>query len=165
MRQLRAMTWTRVIPRLGLVVALAATGATSAAAQQETRTNQRIPLPESVEVPGEGRFGLSGSLHVSFFVHRDNAGGIHVRAHANAQGVSVTKPNGATCRGVGAANFTVNIGATKGAATEGTAVANLGLICPGREPNLRLHANLHITINANNEVTATVANVRITRQG
>jgi hypothetical protein len=74
----------------------------------------------------------------------------------------VTKPGGATCRGVGAVNITVNVGATKGAASEGTAVANLGLVCPGREPNLRLHANLHVTVNANNEVTATVANVRIT---
>jgi hypothetical protein len=132
-----------------------------AAAQQATRTNQRIPLPASFPV-GDAQYGLRGSLHVTFFVHRDNAGGIHVRAHANAQGVSVTKPTGSTCRGVGAVNVTANVGAPKGAASEGTAVANLGLVCPGREPNLRLHANLHITVNANNEVTATVANVRVT---
>jgi len=129
-------------------------------AQQETRSNERIPLPSSVTVGGV-TYGVTGSLHVTFFVHRDNAGGIHVRAHANAQGVTVKKPTGSTCRGVGAVNVTVNVGAPKGAASEGTAVANLGLVCPGREPNLRLHANLHITVNANNQVTATVVNVHI----
>jgi hypothetical protein len=159
----------QLIPRkvapLAPLVALAAAallGAAPLSAQQETKTNTQVQLPSSVEVPGQGTFGLSGSLHIVFFVHRDNAGGVHVRAHANAQGVTVTKPGGATCRGVGAVNITVNVGAPKGAASEGTAVANLGLICPGREPNLRLHANLHVTVNANNEVTATVANVRIT---
>jgi hypothetical protein len=164
MRTSRRILTRTLSARVGLIAGLALLGALPATAQ-ETRTNRRIPLPPSVEVPGEGTFGLSGSLHVSFFVHRDNAGGVHVRAHANAQGVTVRKPNGAACRGVGAVNLTANVGAPKGAATEGTAVANLGLVCPGREPNLRLHANLHLTINANNEVTATVTNVRITRSG
>lgn len=150
--------------KLAILIAAAMVGSTPVAAQQETRTNQRIPLPPSVTVDDQ-EYGLTGSLHVTFFVHKDNAGGIHVRAHANAQGVTVTKPGGTTCRGVGAVNVTVNVGAPKGAASEGTAVANLGLVCPGREPNLRLHANLHLTINANNEVTAKVVNVRITSQG
>jgi len=145
---------------IALVAAAVTLGGAPLGAQQETRTNQRIALPSSVTV-GNAQYGLTGSLHVTFFVHRDNAGGIHVRAHANAQGVTVKKPTGSTCRGVGAVNVTANVGATKGAASEGTAVANLGLVCPGREPNLRLHANLHITINANNQVTATVVNVHI----
>jgi hypothetical protein len=165
MRRSRQTSGRLTITGLAWLAAIAVGGATPTAAQHETRTNVRLPLPASVDVPGEGRFGLSGNLHVSFFVHRDNAGGIHVRAHANAQGVTVTKPNGVRCRGVGAANLTVNVGAPKGAASEGTAVANLGLVCPGREPNLRLHANLHVTVNANNQVTATVTNVRISRQG
>ena len=156
---------SRKITTLAAFAAAALLGAAPLSAQQETKTNVRVPLPASVTVPGEGTFGLSGSLHIMFFVHRDNAGGVHVRAHANAQGVTVTKPSGETCRGVGAVNLTVNVGAPKGAASEGTAVANLGLVCPGREPNLRLHANLHVTVNANNEVTAVVENVRITRQG
>jgi hypothetical protein len=164
MRHVRPTTWTRLLPRTALLGALVVAGATTARAQHETRTNTRLDLPSAVEVPGQGTFALTGRLHVSFFVHRDNAGGVHVRAHANAQGVTVTKPGGAACRGVGAVNLTVNVGAPKGAATEGTAVANLGLICPGREPNLRLHANLHFTVNANNEVTATIANVRVTPQ-
>ena len=154
-----ALSATRIV--LGLVLAGTMLAPVTVRAQQETRTNERVPLPSSVAVGGE-TYGLTGSLHVTFFVHRDNAGGVHVRAHANAQGVSVTKPNKVTCRGVGAVNITANVGAPKGAASEGTAVANLGLICPGREPNLRLHANLHITVNANNQVTATVVNVRVT---
>jgi hypothetical protein len=165
MRMIRQALRLRLGVSARWIVGALVLGVLPASAQQETRTNVRLPLPASVEVPGEGTFALSGSLHVSFFVHRDNAGGIHVRAHANAQGVSVRTPTGAACRGVGAVNLTVNVGAPKGAATEGTAVANLGLICRGREPNLRLHANLHFTVNANDRVTATVANVRITRQG
>jgi len=145
---------------LALAAAVIMLGGAPLGAQQETRSNERIQLPSSATVGGV-QYRLTGSLHVTFFVHRDNAGGIHVRARANAQGVTVTKPTGSACRGVGAVNVTVNVGAPKGAASEGTAVANLGLICPGREPNLRLHANLHITVNANNRVTATVANVNI----
>ena len=147
----------RVLAAAMAVVVLAAA---PLVAQQETRTNQRVALPSSVTVDN-AQYGLTGTLHFNFFVHRDNAGGIHIRAHANAQGVTVRKPNGSTCRGVGAVNVTANVGATKGAASEGTAVANLGLICPGREPKLRLHANLHLTVNANNQVTATVVNVHV----
>jgi hypothetical protein len=157
----RRNLFTLLRKRASIVAMLALVAATPAAGQIETRSNLQLPLPPSVEVPGQGKFGLSGKLHVSFFVRRDAAGGVHIRAHGNAQRVTVTKPDGTKCRGVGAANLTVNLGAAKGAASEGTAVANLGLICPGREPNLRLHANLHITVNANNVVTATVANVHV----
>ena len=156
-RKARRVSMRAVVTALTAVMI----GGAPLGAQQETRTNQRIALPPTVTV-GNAPYGLTGSLHVTFFVHKDNAGGIHVRAHANAQGVTVRKPTGATCRGVGAVNVTANVGAPKGAASEGTAVANLGLVCPGREPNLRLHVNLHITVNANNQVTATVVNVRFT---
>lgn len=140
-------------------------GATPVQAQQTATkpvtTNVQIPLQNlTVTVNGQA-YQVSGSLHGLFHINRDSAGGLHVKAHLNGQGVRVTGA-GTTYRGTGAANLSVNLGAAKGAATTFTGVANVGLIGQGQAPNYRLHVNIHGTINANGEVTATVANVRLT---
>ncbi|HEX2094489.1 MAG TPA: hypothetical protein VHG28_18940, partial [Longimicrobiaceae bacterium] len=155
--------------RPGVVVVLAAlmtllgsVGSGMASAQATTVTTQvRIPLNHTVVVDGES-YQVSGSLHALFHVTRDAAGGRHLKAHVNGQGVSAVG-GGTTYRVNTAANFTANLGAAKEAASNFTAVVNFGLIGQGRTPNLRLHVNLHGTVNANGEVTATVAHVRITR--
>ncbi|MDP9348411.1 MAG: hypothetical protein M3P24_04610 [Gemmatimonadota bacterium] len=129
---------------------------------QTTTTNTRIPIPQNSAVTVNGEtFQVSGSLHALFHVTRDNAGGFHIQAHLNGQGIRAVS-GGTSYRVNTADNLTVNVGATKGAASNFTGVANFGLIGQGQAPNLRLHVNLHGTVNANGEVTATVANVRIT---
>lgn len=135
-------------------------------AQAQTRTvNTRIPVIATVAIPDGEAVQLSGTAHVLFHVTRDNAGGFHLKAHVNGQGISGTgQTSGAKYQGTSAFNFTANVGAPKDAASEFTGVANVGLIGEGRAPDLRLHLNVHGTVNANGEVTATVANARATRR-
>lgn len=135
-------------------------------AQARTTTTERQLRINNVEVsvPGTGSFRVDGRLHVLFHATRDNAGGYHVKLHANPQGLSATSTTGGSNYRVnGAANAQANLGFNKGAASTATAVLNLGLIGQGRAPDLRLHVNLHLTVNANGEVTATVGNVVITQ--
>jgi hypothetical protein len=147
-----------VAPGVGLL------SATPVQAQNQAKpvtTNVQIPL-DNLPVTVNGQtYQVNGNLHGLFHVNRDSAGGLHVKAHLNGQGVQITGAN-TTYRGTGAANLTINLGATKGAATNFTGVANVGLIGQGQTPNYRLHVNVHGTINANGEVTATVANVKLT---
>ena len=158
---------SRVALTFGLVTG-AFIGANELGAQARTTTTNRQLRIENVAltVPGTGSFRVDGGVHVLFHVTRDAAGGFHVKLHANSQGLSAQSTSGGSDYRVnGAANATVNIGAAKDAASTGTAVLNFGLIGQGKAPNLRLHVNLHLTVNANGEVTATVANVRITESG
>jgi hypothetical protein len=155
-------------PMVAVVLAALATmlgsvGSVTAWAQATTvTTNARVPLDHAVVVDGES-YRVSGSLHALFHVTRDNAGGRHLKAHVNGQGVSAVG-GGTTYRVNTAGNFTANLGAARESASNFTAVVNLGLIGRGRAPNLRLHVNLHGTVNANGEVTAAVASVRVTRR-
>ena len=146
-----------------LAAVLGSLSPTAASAQATTvTTNTRIPIPPNSTVTAGGEtFQVSGSLHALFHVTRDNAGGFHIKAHLNGQGIRAVS-DGTTYRVNTADNLTINVGATKGAASNFTGVVNFGLIGQGRAPNLRLHVNLHGTVNANGEVTATVANVRVT---
>ena len=139
-------------------------GATAAGAQGDEgkQTQIKLSLDGQTATVGGTAYTLAGGLHVTFHARRDAAGGFHVRAHANPQGLSATGANGTTYRVNGAANFTANVGAPKGAASEATGVLNLGLIGQGQAPNYRLHVNVHFTVNANGDVTATVANIKIT---
>ena len=127
---------------------------------QPVKTNTTLDL-DNVTVTVNGKtYQVDGRLHAVFHVHKDNAGGFHLKGHLNGQGVTITG-NNTTYRGTGAANLSANVGAAKGAASEFTGVANIGLIGQGQAPNYRLHVNIHGTINANGQVTAQVANVRL----
>lgn len=158
-----ALRATMMLSLAGATLAMAPR-VTAAQAQTQT-TNEKVAFENvPVTVPGTGSFQVSGALHLLFHTTRDAAGGFHVKLHANPQGVSATSTTGgANYRVNGAANAQANIGAAKGAASEGSIVVNLGLIGQGQAPNLRLHVNLHLTVNANGDVTATVANIRITQ--
>jgi hypothetical protein len=157
-------------PIIVLIVAALATvlgslSPTAASAQARSfKRNVEIPLNTVVEANGQS-FQVSGGLHGVLHFTQDDAGGLHAKAHLNGQGIKVVRvSDGSTFQGTGAANLTLNFGEPKGAASNATGVVNIGLIGRGRTPNLRLHANLHATVNANDEVTATVANVRVTSQ-
>jgi hypothetical protein len=69
----------------------------------DVKTNSTIPLDGQTVVYQGVTYTLSGSAHVAFSVKRQS-GGAQIKLHINAQGVSVTAPDGTTYRLVGAGN-------------------------------------------------------------
>ena len=127
--------------------------------------NIKVPIPPNTTVFNPctvENVDLSGNLHLLIHVNSDGNGGFHLKLHANAQGISgVGQSSGNKYQGTGAANLQFN--AKKGVVV--TAVLNANLISKGSADNASLHVTLHLTVNANNNVTATVVNVNAKCKG
>jgi hypothetical protein len=122
----------------------------------EVKTNVRIPL-DNVQVVYEGKtYTVNGSLHGTFSSKKQKEG-FFIKAHLNAQGVSVMAPDGTVYRGVGAGNLQVRT--EEGGATF-KAVANVGLIGQGKAPNFRLHVNLKGSVATDGQVTVELDKVQ-----
>lgn len=102
---------------------------------------------------------LSGNMHEVFHVTLDGKGGLHVKTHINPQGVSgVGLTTGAKYQGVGVTQDKLN---AKTGETF-TYVNNYRIIGQGPGNNFMLHENIHFTVNANGEVTASHENFSAT---
>jgi hypothetical protein len=98
---------------------------------------------------------LTGYLHVTFRQTFDNAGGVHVKMHANPQGISgVGLTTGDQFRGTGVSQdqFNLKVG------EQSTSINNFNIIGKGPGNNALVHSTFHITVNANGTVTAFVDN-------
>ena len=120
-----------------------------AKADDGVKSNVSIPLDGATVVSGGQTFTLSGSLHGTFSAKRQKDG-VFLKAHLNAQGISLTAADGTVFRGVGAVNVQVRT-EPDGATFKG--VANIGLIGAGKAPNFRLHVNVRGNVDANGNVT------------
>jgi hypothetical protein len=128
---------------VGVVLASVLTATSSLGAQATTQTsNQRLRFDnQTVVVPGEGTFSVSGGLHVLLHSTLDASGGCHVTGHANPQGLSVKGPDGTMYRAAGATTFTLQ--STSGSSgTRFHGVLNLNLIGKGQTPDRRFHFNV-----------------------
>lgn len=127
----------------------------------EVKTNVRIPL-DNVQVVYEGKtYTVNGSLHGTFSSKKQKEG-FFIKAHLNAQGVSVTAPDGTVYRGVGAGNLQVR---TEAGGATFKAVANVGLIGQGQAPNFRLHVNLKGSVATDGQVTVELDKVQAHAKG
>ncbi len=130
-------------------------------AQAALVTNVKVPVAIGVLVPCAPDFVvLTGNLHILITFEDDGAGGFHGSSHFDPQGVSGTSVfTGDKYQGTGVTrqNFSVQ----PPFPFETTFVNNFRIIGQGPGNNLLVHANTHLTIDANGNVTATVANVSI----
>jgi len=131
-------------------------------AQAETATvNERFPVAFEIENPctGEVVF-IEGTLHSVFHITRDADGGFHIKGHNNfqAQGVS---PSGAKYVVHESANRQLNF--RDESADNFTFLVTLEAIRQGSatpEDDFKVKALIHITANANGELTAEVVKIR-----
>src|SRR5262245_40349877 len=149
--------------QLWLLIAASLTSTSSYAAATSTTTAQSVPLALTVFVPcANGGLGemvqLSGSLQIVESATFNAAGGIHLYAHFNPQGVSGEGlVSGATHRGTGVSLSVVNLSP----GVEQVVVNNFLLIGTGHTPSLRVQYNLIFVADANGDVSAVVDNVRL----
>ena len=145
--------WTQWLAILVSVVAMTVFAVVPALA--EGAISIKEPFDTIVFVPcANGGAGeevqLTGTIHDLFHLSFDNAGGVHVKAHRNPQGVTgVGLTTGDSYRATGVTQFTFN--AKVG--VQDTFVNNFRIIGRGRGNNLLAHELVHITVNANGTIT------------
>jgi len=119
-----------------------------------------VPISIDVFVPcalnGAGEtVSLSGELHTLFFFTHDGTGSLHVVVENNPQGVSGTGlTSGDKYQGTGVTRSDFYVGLPSFTPFIETFVNNFRIIGEGTGNNLLIHETLHITVNANGEVTA-----------
>jgi len=130
----------------------------------EVITQIEIPLATTVTVPcavgGAGEMiDLTGQVHAVFSVTVDGNGGVHIATHFNDAGVSgIGLTTGNKYQASGGNHFVSNSGGTR---NEFTFVNNFLLVAPGAGNNLRVHELVHVTVNANGEITAETDNIAV----
>jgi hypothetical protein len=126
--------------------------------------NVRIPYAFQGYVPcaagGAGEvIEVSGTLHVREHTTYDSNGGVHTMALAHPQGVSgvgLTTGDKYHATGMTMERYNASL-AREG--SQYTLLNNFRLIGQGKGNNYLVHQNIHVTVNANGEVTADVDNV------
>lgn len=163
-RSSRKLALWRFISFVAMLVLIGVLGVAPALARATTFTdNVGVPTEIFVFVPcargGAGEFvQLSGMLHILFVTTIDDKGGFHSKFHFQPQGISGTgfiKGDKYQGTGVTQGSFNGRVG------FETTFVNNFKMIGQGPGNNFLIHENVHITVNANGEVTALVDHVSV----
>ncbi|MGH7565768.1 MAG: hypothetical protein ACREK2_02965 [Gemmatimonadota bacterium] len=135
------------------------------AAAVVTTTSIRFPVDILVFVPcadgGAGEFvELSGNLHDLFHL-MINGNRFVLKVHTQPQGIrGVGLSTGDKYQGTGVTQETLSGSLVNGQFSD-TFVNNFRIIGQGPGNNFLVHENLHITVNANGEVTASVGNASV----
>lgn len=159
---LAALACDRPATAPDIAVADAATARSSSRASARS-VSQRFPIQLEVFVPcaagGSGEtVVLSGELHDVFHISVSASGNVVVKLHDNPQGVGgVGLTTGAKYRGTGVTQetFGLRVGVTD------TFVNNFHIVGQGPGNNFVVHELVHLTVNANGELTALVETSRV----
>ena len=146
-----------MLRHLLMVLAVVASGLLAVTSASATAVTEKIPFdfvlaPE--EACGEA-IHLSGTLLAEFSFTETSSGNVEIGFHFNPQGITgVGLTSGATYHATGETLGTTTIRATGGISD--TFVNNFKIIGDGSAPNFLETDVIHVTVNANGVVTATV---------
>jgi hypothetical protein len=124
--------------------------------------NTIVPIPDNAVIfdpcTAEG-VHVTGTIHLVTVTTTDEAGGTHTNMHFNVQGVSgVGLTTGNAYRGIHTETHSSD--SHESGASETTTVIDIKLISEGPDSNLTIRdVVVHVTVNAEGEVTASVDNV------
>ena len=125
-----------------------------------TTTNLEVPLALTVFVPcangGAGEnVDISGTLHILLHFTLSDNGRVTLKEHFQPQGAGgIGETTGDTYRATGVTQDIQTSDGIAGPPFEFTFVNNFRIIGQGAGNNLLIHENLHVTINANGDVTS-----------
>jgi hypothetical protein len=163
---MRKLTFNRKAISLVLALTLASSLAAAVSAQATAiTTNDFVPFAQINFVPcangGAGELvRISGTLHIQQHI-TINGNRANIKSHFQPQGAGGTGlTTGDTYNATGVTQEQDSIPLTNGAA-EFTFINNFRLIGQGPDNNLLVHQTIHVTINANGDVTSTVTDTSI----
>jgi hypothetical protein len=127
----------------------------------EVTTNTVVPFNSIITNPCLGeQVQLTGDLHVVLGME-DTGNGMLMTAHFQPQGITgLGLTTGATYHATGVTRSTVFVTGTP--PFDFTSVNNYRIIGTGDAANFMVHSNIHMTVDANGDVTAEVDNTQIT---
>jgi hypothetical protein len=144
------------------VLTIAAALSAVQAAQPAVIANQSIPFAQITFVPcaagGAGELVLlEGTLHV-LITETVNGSNASLKVHFQPQGATGTGlTTGDTYRATGVTQEHTAVGPT----FSDTFINNFKIIGPGPDNNLLIHETVHVTLNANGELTAEILNTSV----
>lgn len=143
-------------PRAAWLSGLLAIAAVSAAFAAQIN-NYTIPVVASFFDACTGdQDNLTGNLHLRSAVTSSSNGGRHVSLSANYEDLRLYDTvTGITCAGQGNAGFAFNV--APGTAVEYTVGTHVELACPGPANNTSISEKIHVTIDANGNLSASVS--------
>jgi hypothetical protein len=146
-----------MLRRLIIVLAVVATGLLAVTSASAEATTEKIPF-DTVLAPEEAcgeAIHLSGTLLAQFTFTDTPSGNVEIGFHFNPQGITgVGLTSGATYHATGETLGTTTINA-KGGISD-TFVNNFKIIGAGKAQNFLETDVMHLTVNANGDVTTTV---------
>lgn len=156
------LKWVRVLLILGLMLQPMAMF-DAAAGADVTTSNSRVDFTDML-LPilppcTPDIVSLSGTLHVLMHSTSDDNGGVHMVGWTQFQNLSGTSLfTGAAYRATEVYSDPFLFNGTSGGAAEGTFLGNFRIIGRGQAQNYLVHFNMHMTFNANGEMTSSVDN-------
>jgi hypothetical protein len=146
-----------MLRRLIILLAVVASGLLAVTSASATAVTEKVPF-DFVLSPEEGcgeAIQLSGTLLAEFSFTGTSSGNVEIGFHFNPQGITgVGLTSGATYHATGETLGTTTIRANGGISD--TFVNNFKIIGEGSAPNFLETDVIHLTVNANGVVTATV---------
>jgi hypothetical protein len=102
---------------------------------------------------------LTGTVHAVGNVTTTKSGRLNVNGHLNAKATGAEDDSGgdkdyASFQGSAESNFSLHVDTNGDGLFVLSTPFNIKLIGQGQEPNFVLHGNFHITVNANDDVSA-----------
>lgn len=155
------MNLNRMLALLALsLLALASVGSHVARAQATTVTsNASFPFTETAVTCDDVYITLTGKMHVLAHVTTDAQGGRHAILQINTEEVKGTDAAGNNYVSSATNNNDLNEAGTAGSQSEHTITTKFLLVGKGNLPDLLVKTTMHVTINADGEMTAEVTNV------
>ena len=133
---------------------------TAVRAQATTVTsNASFPFTETTATCSEQFVTLTGKMHLLAHVTTDAQGGRHATLQINTEGVKGTDAAGNQYVSSSTNNDSLNEAGAAGSQHEDTVTTKFLLLGKGNLPDLFVKTTMHVTVNANGEVTAEVTNV------
>jgi hypothetical protein len=142
------------------VLVIAGTQSTARAQATTVTSNATFPFTDTAVSCGGETVNLSGNMHLLAHATTDARGGRHVILQINTQGVKgVGETSGDEYVSSATNNDSLNDPDTYGGQSEYTVTTKFLLVGKGKMPDLLSKVTMHITVNANGEVTAEVTKV------
>lgn len=127
--------------------------------------NLTLPVSGVISNPCDGQsYGFSGYFHIVIGVTGDMAGGFHLDVQDNTQGIRLYNVATGQQVGVGSQTDHETVNLTPGASNE-TLNGHFTEITQGSSPNFIVTYLMHITVNADDTVTAYIDNYSASCQG
>jgi hypothetical protein len=142
-----------LVPLAAALGPIAASSPAGAAASGGTTIERQDVTGSTVVCPDTVLTVTSGVFKIVTHETLTPSGAYHLAVQANAQGVKAVAPNGAAYQVPG--GFWVETNVTPGATTQNE-VDVLNVVGQGGAPNFTVRGVVHLTVNANGNVTALV---------